>query len=386
MEPNVVTLLIEFGAIVLGFAIAARIAHRLGLAVLPVYLSAGLAFSEGGLIEIGAANEFIEVGAQIGVILMLLMLGLEFSAHELIDKVRQSATPGLADLVLNFAPGLVAGLLLGFDPVVAVLLGGITYISSSGVFAKVVADLNRTRNPETPTVLSILVIEDLAMVLFLPVITGFLVGGSLLQISLTVAISIVCVLTVLTVAYHHSDRISALVLSNSPEVLLLTLVGVSLLFGGLAERLHISAAVGAFILGIALSGDLVDHARELLFPLRHLFAASFFIFFGLQVDTSLIGEVALAAAALAAVTTLTKLATGWYAARSNGLGQPARALTGAALVAHGEFSIVIAELGAEQEPNLAAFAATYVIILAIVGSVLYQYADTLLTRRTPTPA
>ena len=381
-------LVIELGAVVLGLAIIARLARRIGLPALPLYLLAGLALGEGGLVELTASEDFIEVGAEIGVILMLLMLGLEFSAHELIDNVRRSTLAGVADLALNFPPGFVAGLVLGFDPVVAVLLGGVTYISSSGIVAKLVADLDRIGNHETSVILSVLVIEDLAMVLYLPIVSGVLFGGSALSTVVAVAVSLTAVLAVLAVAYFFGERLSGIALSQSSEGLLLTLLGGTLLVAGLAGRLNLSTAVGAFIVGVALSGDIVSHARGLLLPLRNLFAAVFFVFFGLQVDVHLIPDVAVAALAIAAVTVATKIATGWIAAGRAGIGKPGRVRAGAALIAHGEFSIVIAELGIARESNLGALAATYVIILTLVGAVLYQFSDsiTLPARRRRRPA
>ena len=370
-------LVIELGALVLGLAVVARLARRIGLPALPLYLLAGLALGEGSLFELDASEDFIEVGAEIGVILMLLMLGLEFSTHDLINNVRRSTLAGVVDLVLNFGPGFVAGLILGFDPVVAVLLGGVTYISSSGIVAKLVADLGRIGNHETSVVLSVLVIEDLAMVLYLPIVSGVLFGGSALSTVITVAVSLAAVLGVLGVAYLLGDRLSAIALSQSSEALLLTLLGGTLLVAGLAGRLNISTAVGAFIVGVALSGDIVSHARGLLLPLRNLFAAVFFVFFGLQVDLSLIPDVAVAALAIAAVTVATKIATGWIAAGRAGIGKPGRLRAGAALIAHGEFSIVIAELGIARESDLGALAATYVIVLTLVGAVLYQFADSI---------
>ncbi len=373
-------LVIELGAVVLGLAIIARLARRIGMPALPLYLLAGLALGDGGFIELPASEDFIEVGAEIGVILMLLMLGLEFSAHELIDNLRRSTVAGVVDLVLNFAPGFVAGLILGFDPVVAVLLGGVTYISSSGIVAKLVADLDRIGNHETSVVLSILVIEDLAMVLYLPIVSGVLFGGSALSTTLAAAVSLSAVLAVLAAAYFWGERLSAFALSQSSEALLLTLLGGTLLVAGIAGRLNLSTAVGAFVVGIALSGDIVSHARGLLLPLRNLFAAVFFVFFGLQVDVHLIPGVAVAAGIIAAVTVATKIATGWIAAGGAGIGTPGRVRAGAALIAHGEFSIVIAELGIGRESDLGALAATYVIILTLVGAVLYQFSDSITVR------
>ncbi len=370
-------LVIELGALVLALAVVARLARRIGIPALPLYLLAGLALGEGGVVELDASEDFIEVGAEIGVILMLLMLGLEFSVHELIDNVRRSTLAGVVDFGLNFPPGFVAGLILGFDPVVAVLLGGVTYISSSGIVAKLVADLDRIGNHETSVVLSVLVIEDLAMVLYLPIVSGVLFGGSVLSTTLTVGISLGAVLGVLGVAYVLGDRLSAIALSQSSEALLLTLLGGTLLVAGLAGRLNISTAVGAFVVGVALSGDIVSHARGLLLPLRNLFAAVFFVFFGLQVDLSRIPGVAVAALAVAAATVFTKLASGWIGAARAGIGRPGRLRAGAALVAHGEFSIVIAELGIARESDLGALSAAYVIILTFVGAVLYQFSDSI---------
>ena len=212
-------LMIELGAVVLGLAIVARLARRIGLPALPLYLLVGLGLGEGGLVDLPASADFIEVGAEIGVILMLLMLGLEFSTHELIANVRRSTLAGIVDLALNFPPGFVAGLLLGFDPIVAVLLGGVTYISSSGIVAKLVADLDRIGNHETPVILSVLVIEDLAMVLYLPIVSGVLFGGSVLSTTFTVSVSLLAVLAVLGAAYLLGDRLSAIALSQSSEAL-----------------------------------------------------------------------------------------------------------------------------------------------------------------------
>ena len=370
-------LITELGAVVLGLAIIARLARRIGVPALPLYLIAGLALGEGGLVALPASTDFIEAGAEIGVILMLLMLGLEFSARELIVNVRRSTLAGIVDLVLNFAPGFVAGVILGFDPIISGLLGGVTYISSSGIVAKLVADLDRIGNHETSVVLSVLVIEDLAMVIYLPIVSGLLFGGTVLSTALTVAVSLVAVVAVLGVAYLLGDRLGAIALSKSSEALLLTLLGGTLLVAGLAGRLNISTAVGAFVVGVALSGEIVSHARGLLLPLRNLFAAVFFVFFGLQVDVRLIPGVAVAALVIAAVTIVTKIATGWIAAGRAGIGRPGRLRAGAALIAHGEFSIVIAELGIARESDLGALAATYVIILTLVGAIVYQFSDSI---------
>jgi CPA2 family monovalent cation:H+ antiporter-2 len=252
----------------------------------------------------------------------------------------------------------------------------------------VLGELGRIGNRETPVVLSILVIEDLAMAAYLPLVTGLLMGGGLLAGALPVAVALATVALVLLVALRYGETLSRLVFSPSDEVLLLVILGLALVVAGIAERLNVSAAVGAFLVGIALSGNAAEAAHSLLTPLRDLFAAVFFVFFGLQTDPRSIPPVALAAAALALVTAVTKVATGWWAARRAGVGARGRWRAGAALVARGEFSIVIAGLAvaAGLEPRLGPLATTYVLVLAVLGPVLARFVEPLAARVTRTPS
>lgn len=376
-------LFVELGAVILGLAVLARGASRAGLSPIPLYLLAGLAFGEGGLLPLVTAEEFIEVGAEIGVILLLLMLGLDFTARELTDAVRTMAPAGAADLALNFTPGLIAGLLLGWEVLPALLLGGVTYISSSGVIAKLLDDLTWTGNRETPVTLSILVIEDLAMTIYLPLMAVLLAGGGPGQAVTSMVVAIGAALMVLLLSLRFGDRLSRLALSPSNEGVLLTILGLALVVAGLAEEVGSSAAVGAFLVGIAISGAAADRARALLTPLRDLFAAVFFAFLGFQVDPAMIPPVLGPAIALAAVSATTKVATGWWSARRAGVGRMGGARAAVALIARGEFSLVIAGLAvaAGIEPEVGPLTATFVILLAVVGPVAAKAVDHLAARR-----
>ncbi|HEX6206986.1 MAG TPA: cation:proton antiporter [Actinomycetota bacterium] len=375
-------LLIELGVVILGLAVLARFAERAGFSPIPLYLLVGLAFGDGGILPVVTSEEFIEVGAEIGVILLLLMLGLEYAGDELTESLRKNAAAGALDLALNFTPGFAAGLLLGWGPLAAVILGGITYVSSSGIVARVVQELGWVANAETPTVLSILVIEDLAMAGYLPLIGVLLRGEDPASAGLAILAAVGAVLVTLFVAVRFGPFLSRLAFSRSDEGLLLTIVGIALVVAGLAERLQVSAAVGAFLVGIALSGHAADRARVLLTPLRDLFAAVFFIFFSLQIDPSEIPSVLGVAAALALVTGASKVATGWVSAGIRGLRSGGRLRAGTALIARGEFSVVIAGLavGAGVEPSLGPLTATYVLILATIGPFAAQAAGALSTR------
>lgn len=389
-SADVAVVFVELGVVVLSLATLTRLSHRLGVSPIPFYLIAGLAFGTGGVATVDLSEDFIELGAEIGVVLLLLTLGLEYTAIELGTGLRTGLAAGTLDVVANFTPGLAAGLLLGWGIPAALLLGGVTYISSSGIIAKVLTDLGRMGNRETPTILSVLVMEDLVMAIYLPVIAVLLAGGALQAGAVSVAIALCTVAIVLTGALRYGETLSRLLFSRSDEVLLLSVLGLTLLVAGVAQRLQVSVAIGAFLVGIAVGGPVSVRATALIGPLRDLFAATFFLFFGLRIDPAELVPVAGAAAGLAVLTAATKVATGWWAARRAGIARPGRIRAGTALVSRGEFSIVIAGLGvaAGVEPRLGAFSAAYVLFLAIFGPVVTRFADDIarLTARQPAVA
>lgn len=389
------SLLIQLGAVILGLSVLGRIAARVGMSPIPLYLLGGLAFGHGGMLSLSESDEFISIGAEIGVILLLLLLGLEYSAGELVTNLRTGAPAGFVDFLLNALPGFLAGLIMDFELVGCIALAGVTWISSSGVIAKVLGDLGRLGNRETPTVLSILVIEDLAMALYLPILTALLAGVGLLGGSITVLIAVTTIALVLVIALRHGAMVSRALSSDEPEFLLLGVLGLTVLVAGIADRLQVSAAVGAFLVGIAISDEVAEHAQELLSPLRDLFAAVFFVFFGLSTDPADLPPVLLPAFILAVVTAVTKIATGYWAARRAGIAKPGRYRAGGALVARGEFSIVIAGLAvaAGTDSRLGPLATAYVLILVVAGPLTARFAEPVMRRMfgpsvpvRPTPA
>lgn len=369
--------LLELGGVVLLLAVLARVATRFGFSPIPLYLLAGLGFGSGGIVPLVTAEEFIAAGAEIGLLLLLFSLGLEYSARELVDALRSTAVAGATDVVLNFTPGFVGGIVLGWGFVPAVFLGGVTYISSSGVIARTLDDLGWMGNRETPLVLAILVLEDLVMAGFLPLATVLLVGGGAARVGLSIAVAVLVVGAVLLVAARWGSGISRAVFSRSDEALLLGILGLVLLTAGATEALNVSAAVGAFLAGIVFSGPAADRARALLVPLRDVFAGVFFLFFGFNIDPGTIPAALPVAAALAAIGAASKYLTGWLAARAAGVGRRGRIRAGSALIARGEFSVVIAGLAVAggAEPDLGPLAATYVLLLAIAGPIAARIAD-----------
>jgi monovalent cation:H+ antiporter-2, CPA2 family len=375
LQPG--TIFLELGAIVFGLGLLGRAARLIRLSPIPLYLLAGLAFGKGGLLPLNTSEQFLSVGSEIGVLLLLLLLGLEYSAGELVANLRAQARAGLVNIVLNAAPGAVAAVILGWPPAAILAMAGVTYAASSGIAAKLLTDFNRLGNRETPVVLALLVLEDLSMAFYLPVLTALVAGVSVREGLRAEGIAVAAIVVVLFIALHFGEAINRLVFSTDDEVLLLRVFGLALLVAGIAEQVQVSSAVGAFLIGIALSGNVAESARGVLAPLRDLFAAVFFVFFGLNTDPLLIPPVIVPAVVLAVVTAATKFATGWWAARRAGIGQLGRVRAGSIIIARSEFNIVIAGLAVSTAPGFGALAAAYVLIMAITGPILTRVSEPL---------
>jgi CPA2 family monovalent cation:H+ antiporter-2 len=384
---NVAVLLIELGAVLFTLGLLGRLARRFRIPVIPLYLLGGLCFGQGGVLELSASEDFVRVAADIGVILLLVMLGLEYSASELRASLRTQAPIGVLDGLLNAVPGVLVALIAGWGGVAAVALGGITWVSSSGVIAKMLTDNGRLANHETPTILGVLVIEDVAMALYLPLLTALLAGGGAGKVVLAVLIAVAAVGAVIVVATRFGGHVTKLVAAQDNESLLLGVLGLTLLVAGLAERLHVSAAVGAFLVGIAVSGSVAETAAEVLAPLRDVFAAVFFVAFGLATNPHTLPPVLPLALLLAALTAGTKMATGYVAARRAGVRRRGRWRAAVTLVPRGEFSVVVAALAvsAGAETKLGPTAACYVLITILLGAAVYRWPDRLHPEQTATP-
>ncbi len=369
--------LLELGGIILGLGILGRLSNLVGLSPIPLYLLGGLLFGTGGVIPLtGAEDEFIEIGAQLGVILLLFLLGLEYSANELVTNLKTHYRSGLLDFVLNATPGALVGVMMGWPPAGIMAMAGVTYATSSGIAAKLLGDLGRLGNRETPIVLSVLVFEDLLMAIYLPILTALLAGAGIKLGLISVAGAVAAVALVMFIALRFGGAINKAVFTPNDELLLLGTLGLVLVVAGFAEQMHVSTAVGAFLVGIALSGQVAESARAVLTPLRDLFAAVFFVFFGMQTDFHLIPPVLGWAIGLGAITLFTKVIVGMWAAKKAGVALPGQVRAGTVMVPRGEFNIVIAGLATTAGvAGIGPLAAAYVMLMAIVGPILTRFAD-----------
>lgn len=363
----------ELGSVLLGLGIAAYIASRIRLSVVPIFLLAGLFFGNGGIVALDLSDEFLDLGAQWGAILLLLLLGLEYSAQELFESVKKRKSLGAVDLVVNFLPGAALGFILGWGFLGALTLGGITYVSSSGIASQFIKDSRLESRESTRRAVGVLVIEDLFLAPYLPVLSALLasLGVATGLISISIALIVTGIALLIGARGFHIPH-APLVMGDS-ATLLLTVFGSALLASGVATYFGFSGAVAAFLVGLLLTGDVAIVARVRLAPLRDLFSAIFFLFFGLSVDPADIPSVLIPASVLALIGVFTKWVTAWWAVRDL---QEDNAIwrTAVLLIPRGEFSMVIAGLAATSlfAVELQALTLTYVTLTTLFASIIMR--------------
>ncbi len=363
----------EIGALLILLGVLAFLAERYRISVVPLFLLAGLSFGTGGLIPLDLSEEFINIGATIGALLLLLLLGLEYSARELGASIKARWSAGIVDLIANSISGVFIALVLGWGFLGALVLGGITYISSSGIAAQLIREAGWRKSVVAKRTISLLVVEDLALAPYLPLITALLAGVSFITGLITISLAFVVIGLVLLISVRQVGLLSNYLRQGDSLSLLLTVLGAALLAAGLAESVGLSGAVAAFLVGLLLSGDLANAARVRLAPLRDLFAAFFFLFFGLTINPKDLISMLPIAIILTILGVAGKMFTAWWLAKDLNDPMSWRRI-GAFLVPRGEFSIVIAGLASATffGTEIKALTGSYVILTAVVGSLLIR--------------
>ena len=366
--------LAEIGALLLGLGVIAFFAARIRFSVVPIYLLVGLLVGQGGFGLISLSQDFLDIGAQIGAILLLLLLGLEHSAPDLAKAFKERKSAGFFDVAVNFLPGAALALLFGWGPIAALALGGISYVSSSGITSELIRESGWRRSELSRRIVTILVFEDLALAPYLPLLTSLVLGLSAVAGLISVSIALIITGIILIISYRGKAQWSRILNPDVPSALLLTVFGSALLAAGVADIAGFSGAVAAFLVGLLLTGEVANTVRGRLGSLRDLFAAIFFLFFGLSTNFSDLVEVFPAVAVLVVFGVAGKFAVGWWIARDmNDKSMWVRA--GAFLTPRGEFSMVIAALAGPVvlSVSLQAITLSYVFLTAIIGSLVIRF-------------
>ncbi|WP_311170465.1 cation:proton antiporter [Halobellus ordinarius] len=379
--------LLELGQAFAVLAVAGVFALRIGISVIPLYVIAGMlagphVAGRAGLPSV-PPGELLTIFAEVGIVLLLFFLGLEFSLDRLLSARSRITRAGVVDAVINLPLGVALGLAFGWSLVEALLLGGIVYISSSAIITKTLIDLGWIANEEAEPILGTLVFEDLFIAVYLAVVTSLVLGGGgdLAGIGRSLAIAFGFLGALLAVVQYGTGFFSRVLDVADAESFVLRTLGILLPVAGVALALGVSEAVAAFFVGMgfATSGHR-ERIERLLTPVRDVFAAVFFFWIGVGTDPRLLVGVALPLAAAVLLTTPAKIISGYLGGRSYDLSTRRSLRVGVGLVPRGEFSLVIAALAAGgsttvMQETIPALAVGYVLVMSGLGTVLMQHSD-----------
>jgi CPA2 family monovalent cation:H+ antiporter-2 len=352
-----------------------RLGKLIGLPSIPIYMLVGLLASPHlHLIPGGFKAANVELVAVFGLIFLLFNLGLEFDQDEFFGNARGLLLSGGTRLIINFGLGLAFGFWVGWGAREALIIAGMTATSSSAIVTKLLIELRRLANPETPVILGIAVVEDVFIAFYLAIV-AVVIGGqtNIWAIVLQLAISFAFLVGMFALARWGARLVARVLGARDDELFTILFFGLAVAFGGIGDLLGVSDAIGAFLIGLVLGATRFRTRIEgFSLPLRDVFGAFFFLNFGLSLDPGSFGAVLWPVGGAVLMTLLVNAGGGWLIAWLNRM--PARYGLGIGLILQnrGEFALILATLaaGAGLDPRLTPFAGLYVLVMSIIGPVL----------------
>jgi monovalent cation:H+ antiporter-2, CPA2 family len=361
------------------------VASRVGLSAIPAYLLAGLLLgpNEPKVLALIRPSEVTDFVAEVGIVFLLFFLGLEFTLGRLARSHRHVLVGGAIDLIVNGAIGLVVGVAAFGLSFGALILAAAIYVSSSAITVKGLIDFRRLADDETDLVLAILVAEDIVIALVLGFASGG--GGELVNTLGIVAKAIGFIAAALAVSKWLRRPLDLLLDQLPREVFLLAIFSFVVGSAALSSELGLSEAIGALMAGVVLSETGArEEIEERFFSFRDVFAALFFFVFGLSIDVSAVGRIGWLLALAVTLTVASKVGGGFLAGIAGGYTRRQSFNAGVALVAHGEFTIILAQVAAANpqiaratQDRLVAFAGLYVLATATLGLILMKESKSL---------
>ena len=356
------------------------VASRFGMSAIPAYLLAGLLLgpNEPKFFSLIQPSEVTDFVAEIGLVFLLFFLGLEFTLGRLARSRRHALVGGAIDFAVNAGVGLLVGVAAFGLSFPALILASAIYVSSSAVTVKGLIDFRRLADDETDLVLAILVAEDLVIAFAL----GFAAGGGATapETLVTLAKAMGFITASLAASKWLSGALDRFLDRLPREFFLLAVFAFLTGMAALGAELGVSEAIGALMAGVILSETSVrGEIEERFFSFRDVFAALFFFTFGLTIDVSAVRSVGWIVAIAVVLTVAGKVAGGYASGIVGGLSPRQSFNAGVALVAHGEFTVIIAQLATENpaissddSAELVAFAGLYVLVTATIGVILMK--------------
>ncbi|HWG94045.1 MAG TPA: cation:proton antiporter, partial [Mycobacteriales bacterium] len=350
------------------------------LRVVPIvgFLLAGVLIGPAAL-GVVREREVVDAAAEVGVILLLFTIGIEFSIARLMT-IRRTVLLG-GSLQVGLAVAVVTGVCaaLGVDLRSALFTGLVVSLSSTALVLKLLADRGATGSPAGQAAVGLLVFQDLAvvaMVLLVPVLGGD--GGGALELGRALVTALVVVVVTLVVARRVMPRVlEAVARACSPEVFLLSVIALCLGTAYLTALAGVSVSLGAFLAGLVVSESRHSaHALGEVLPLQIIFSAVFFLSVGTLLDVRFLLEEPLLVLGAVALVVVVKTVTTAVAVRAVGLPLATSGAVALLLAQVGEFAFVLERAGAAEglspaglgeRGGQAFLAATVVLLVATPG-------------------
>ncbi|MCP9494496.1 MAG: cation:proton antiporter [Pyrinomonadaceae bacterium MAG19_C2-C3] len=339
---EVVTLLVA-GAVI------AYICYRFGLVPIVGFLVAGVIIGPNGL-RLVRDQALVDAAAEVGVILLLYTIGIEFSLEKLARIKRLIFVGGGLQVGLATALTLATLAAFGVRWQAALFTGFLVALSSTAIVLKLLADKGETNTAHGQVGLGLLIFQDLAiivMVLLIPVLSG--AGGSGYEIFFALTKAGVIIAIVLLFARRLMPPMLEMVARTcSPELFLLTVIAICFGTAYLTSLAGVSLSLGAFLAGLLVSESrFSEHALSEILPLQILFSATFFVSVGMLLDVGfLINNLPLVVGSIGLVLVI-KIVTTGIAVRVLNYKTQVAAASGLMLAQIGEFSFVLERAGRE---------------------------------------
>jgi CPA2 family monovalent cation:H+ antiporter-2 len=367
--------LVILGLLLLVAYVLGRLGKLIGLPAIPVYMIVGLLASpHTGWFPLDFKSEYIELIAIFGLILLLFNLGLEFDQDEFFGNFGRLIISGGSYIAINMGVGLAFGFWVGWGTREALIIAGMTATSSSAIVTKLLIELNRLANKETPMILGVTVVEDIFIAIYLAIVSVVLSGETAFWlVVLKMVIAFVFLVLMFAVARWGGRFVSRLFRTKDDELFTILFFGLAVLFAGIGEELGVTDAIGAFLIGLILGATkYAKRIEHIAIPLRDVFAAFFFLNFGLALNVGEFPAVTKVVIIGVILTIVLNVLAGQFVAWINKLGVRAGINTTVILQNRGEFALILATLAiaAHLDPRIQAFAGLYVLIMAILGPVL----------------
>ena len=277
-------------------------------------------------------------------------------------------------VLINMGVGFAFGFALGWGTREALVIAGMTATSSSAIVTKLLIELNRLANDETPMILGVTVVEDIFIAVYLAIVSVVLSGRTEpWAVVGQLAISFAFLVVMFTVARKGGAFLSRFMRTRDVELFTVLFFGLAILFGGIGEVLGVTDAIGAFLIGLVLGATRMrNRIEQIAIPLRDVFGAFFFLNFGLALDPREFPTVVIPVLVAVVMTVTLNLIAGQFVAWLNGHGAQAGINTAFILQNRGEFALILAtlSLSAGLDERIQPFAGLYVLVMAIMGPLL----------------